>query len=108
MRKATESHVRFLILLKCRTMTGWMSTIKVLPSINKKVELRIDRIITTYFQLVMSYRGPSLIVFTYLIKEFSEISYVSLLEGMRKLLFDPTKAFFSLKAFSIIKLVELI
>jgi hypothetical protein len=65
----------------------------------------------------MFYRESSLIVSTsYLdfsksisiVKEFLEISRVSLPETIRKLLFDSISAFFLLIVFSIVKSIELI
>ena len=94
-----------------------MSATMVLSSVNKKVELRIDRTTTAYFQLVMSRGGSSSVVSAgysdfsgsiSVVKEFSEISRASLLGATRKLLFDPASTSFSLRVFPVVKPAELI
>jgi hypothetical protein len=116
MRKATESQVKVLTSLKCRTMMGWMSATIVLSSANKKVELRMDRTTTAYFQPVMSRGGSSSAVSvgcsdfsrsTSVVEEL-ETSRVSLLVVTRKLLFVPASASFSLRVFPAVEPAELI
>jgi hypothetical protein len=94
-----------------------MSAIIVLSSANKKVELKMNRTTTAYFQLVISRGGSSSVVFAgcldfsgsiSVVKEFSEISRVSLLGAARKLLFDPVSASFLLRVFPAVELVEFI
>jgi hypothetical protein len=109
--------VRFLISLKCMTITGWMSAIIVLSSANKKVELRMDRTTTAYFQPVMSRGGSSSAVSAScldfsgsisVVKEFLETSRVSLRGAARKLLFNPASASFLLTVFPAAEPAELI
>jgi hypothetical protein len=109
--------VRFLTLLKCRIITGWMSAMMVLSSANKKVELRMDRTTTAYFQPVMSRGGSSLAVSvrcldfsgsTSVVEEFLETSRVSLLGVAGKLSFDPASTSFSLRVFPAVEPTELI